>query len=113
MHSTTLLILFVLPLIMAFPQDTDYESDRALETYLDKRMQQLKRDDTDDQSSEDSLFDQRRALFSKLLERQRRRMILECLPNGWTCSPGLAPCCQGSMCYEGNAKRGRVCVARG
>ena len=36
-----------------------------------------------------------------------------CLPHIWTCGPGLPPCCPGLMCYDGNAKRGRHCVARG
>jgi hypothetical protein len=36
-----------------------------------------------------------------------------CLPHIWTCGPGLPPCCPGLTCYEGNAKRGRHCVARG
>jgi hypothetical protein len=36
-----------------------------------------------------------------------------CLPHVWTCGPGLPPCCDGLMCYDGNAKRGRHCVARG
>jgi hypothetical protein len=36
-----------------------------------------------------------------------------CLPHVWTCGPDLPPCCPGLMCYDGNAKRGRHCVARG
>lgn len=36
-----------------------------------------------------------------------------CLPHVWTCGPGLPPCCPGLMCYDGNAKRGRQCVAKG
>jgi hypothetical protein len=36
-----------------------------------------------------------------------------CLPNVWTCGPSLPPCCHGLMCYDGNAKRGRYCVAKG
>ncbi len=35
-----------------------------------------------------------------------------CLPHLWTCGPALPPCCHGLMCYDGNAKRGRHCVAR-
>ncbi len=36
-----------------------------------------------------------------------------CLPQIWTCGPNLPPCCPGLMCYDGNVKRGRHCVARG
>jgi hypothetical protein len=35
-----------------------------------------------------------------------------CLPYGWTCGQGLAPCCSGLICYGGNAKRGQYCVTR-
>ncbi len=35
-----------------------------------------------------------------------------CLPQIWTCGPGLPPCCPGLWCYHGNAKRGRHCVWR-
>ncbi|CAF2405856.1 unnamed protein product [Rotaria sp. Silwood2] len=36
-----------------------------------------------------------------------------CLPQVWTCGPNFPPCCPGLMCYDGNAKRGRYCVAKG
>ncbi|CAF0891425.1 unnamed protein product [Rotaria sp. Silwood1] len=36
-----------------------------------------------------------------------------CLPHIWSCGPHLPPCCPGLMCYDGNAKRGRYCVAKG
>lgn len=35
-----------------------------------------------------------------------------CLPTIWTCGPDLPPCCPGLICYNGNAKRGRYCIAR-
>ena len=46
-------------------------------------------------------------------QQQARQGQLTCLPAIWTCGPGLPPCCHGFMCYDGNAKRGRHCIARG
>lgn len=46
-------------------------------------------------------------------QQQLPMKIPTCLPHGWSCGLGLSPCCAGSTCFDGNAKRGRYCVARG
>jgi hypothetical protein len=48
-----------------------------------------------------------------LYYQQKSLQYPSCLPTVWTCGPGLPPCCPGLMCYDGNAKRGRYCVAKG
>jgi len=51
--------------------------------------------------------------FMPIDHQQQLVQNLPCVPQIWTCGPGLPDCCPGLMCFEGNAKRGRHCVAKG
>lgn len=44
---------------------------------------------------------------------QQQMQMPRCLSHGWSCGPGLTLCCEGLVCFDGNAKRGRHCAARG
>ena len=93
------LILLLIPLTLAYPRFHSTDFDRFLDRYFKQRT------NSDDNSPN------RRQFAYPLAPGQQHQPA--CLPHVWTCGPGLPPCCAGLMCYDGNAKRGRQCVARG
>jgi hypothetical protein len=108
MKAMFCLIILILPFTMAYPRRLSNEFENLLEMYLNKRAEQL---DAMNQSDSDEEFIDRR--HNELSEHEERQSSVDCIPNLWTCGPSLPPCCSGYMCFDGNAKRGRHCVARG
>ena len=99
------LFFVLLPLTLAYPRFHTNTFDRFLKEYFKERSDS----DLDRES-----FIRRQFLFPSLpLQQYQSQIQPTCLPAVWTCGPGLPPCCDGLMCYDGNAKRGRHCVARG
>jgi hypothetical protein len=78
--------LLLVPLVQCYPRHYSTDLNDFLNLYWKQR----------EQTHENSIFQQP-----------------TCLPAMWTCGPNLPPCCAGLTCYDGNAKRGRHCVARG
>jgi hypothetical protein len=106
------LILLLIPLTLAYPRSHSNDLDRLLEIYLKERLENTNEID-DSSNSNEELFVRRQNLFPFQFMQQHQQVQPVCLPHIWTCGQGLPPCCPGLMCYDGNAKRGRQCVARG
>jgi hypothetical protein len=102
------LILLFIPFIAAYPRSHSNNFDRFVDKYLKERSANLNEVNNPNSNAK---FAARRRLTFPLFGMQQHQPT--CLPNVWTCGPGLPPCCSGLMCYDGNAKRGRHCVARG
>jgi hypothetical protein len=97
------LILLLIPLTLAYPRSYSNDFDRFLEKYFKERSQ-----------LNEGFLDRRQVMYPlSPMQQYQPQMQPTCLPHVWTCGPGLPPCCAGLMCYDGNAKRGRQCVARG
>ncbi|CAF0821805.1 unnamed protein product [Rotaria sp. Silwood1] len=105
-------ILLLIPLVFSYPRSNSDDFNRFLEMYLKERSGEL--DEGNNESSNEEVLVRRQKLFNVLPVQQYQPQLQPmCLPHIWTCGPGLPPCCPGLMCYDGNAKRGRQCVARG
>ena len=102
------LILLLVPLTLSYPRSRKNDIDRFLNMYLQEQLAHS--DDDSSGNSNEEYVVRRQNMFPFSALRQAQPM---CLPNIWTCGPGLPACCPGLMCYDGNAKRGRHCVARG
>ncbi len=114
MNSFYCLIILLLPLTFAYPSRHSNDLDRFLDTYLRERSGNVYKFNPK-KSNEEFMFPRQNmfplsSMQQYLPPNQPQPM---CLPNIWTCGPGLPPCCPGLMCYDGNAKRGRHCLARG
>jgi hypothetical protein len=106
------LILLSIPYIFAYPHSHSNDFDRLFNKYLKERSGNI--DEINDANSNKEFVVRRRLMFPILpIQPYPLQAQPTCLPHVWTCGPGLPPCCPGLMCYDGNAKRGRQCVARG
>ncbi len=100
------LILLLIPLTLAYPHFHSNDFDRFLEKYFKER--------SNNPNSNEKFFARQQLMYPLApMQQYQPQMQPTCLPHVWTCGPGLPPCCAGLMCYDGNAKRGRQCVARG
>ena len=103
------LICVLLPLCLAYPSSHSDTFDRLVKEYLKERSNSISHS-----ASDRDFFIRRQMMYPLLPIHQYQPQVQPtCLPHVWTCGPGLPPCCAGLMCYDGNAKRGRHCVARG
>lgn len=99
----------LLPFTLAYPSFHSDTFDRLVREYLQERSNSISHS-----ASDKDLFIRRQMLYPLVpMHHQQPQVQPTCLPHVWTCGPGLPPCCAGLMCYDGNAKRGRHCVARG
>jgi hypothetical protein len=106
------LILLLIPLTFAYPHSYSNDFDRLLKKYLKEQSGNI--NDFNSPNLNEEFFVRQQRMFPMLPIQQHQPLLPPmCLPNVWTCGPGLPPCCPGLMCYDGNAKRGRHCVARG
>lgn len=106
------LIFVFLPLTLAYASSHSNSFDRFFEKYLKERSENIHEITNPDLN--EKLVARRQFMFPLLSIQQHQQHVQPmCLPHIWTCGPGLPPCCAGLMCYDGNAKRGRLCVARG
>ena len=97
-------ILLLLPSFFAYPQPPTNDYDRFLEMYAKERLA----------NTNDEYVSRRQNNHPfALIQQQLPQFQQMCSPHIWTCGPNFPPCCPGLMCYDGNAKRGRHCVARG
>jgi hypothetical protein len=103
-------ILLLIPLTFAYPRSHPNDFDHFLNKYLQGRPRNMY--GINNANSNEEHVVHRQSMFP-ILPIQQQQMQQMCLPNVWTCGPNLPPCCPGLMCYDGNAKRGRHCVARG
>lgn len=116
MNPSLWIVLFMLPIIVSYPHEQSNSFNRFLNNYLRQRDGNHGDKSPEEQAS-------RRQPFFRLIplnyhhgyfqQQQQQQHQPNCLPAIWTCGPSLPPCCVGLMCYDGNAKRGRHCVARG
>ncbi|UJR28035.1 hypothetical protein I4U23_009292 [Adineta vaga] len=112
MNSYYYCILLLLPLIFAYPNPPTNDHDRFLDMYVKERLANT--DSMHHGSLNNEHVVRRQNMYPfPLMQQQLPQFQQMCLPHIWTCGPGLPPCCSGLMCYDGNAKRGRYCVARG
>ncbi|CAF0827474.1 unnamed protein product [Adineta ricciae] len=105
--------LLFLPLLFAYPNPPTNDYERFLSMYAKQRsahQDTMKHGNLDD---EYAIRQQQMFPFFPMQHQQPGQFQQMCLPHIWTCGPNLPPCCPGLMCYDGNAKRGRHCVARG
>ncbi|CAF0806940.1 unnamed protein product [Adineta steineri] len=109
--SYSILLLSVLTLVYSYPHSNNY--DRFLDMYLKERSAIM--DKLNHVNSNEEHIVRRQNMYPPMMPIQQYAPQMQpmCLPNIWTCGPGLPPCCPGLMCYDGNAKRGRHCLARG
>ena len=110
------LILLILPLMFAYPRRYSNDLERLLNLHFRERAGNVDDDDNnDDMNSNEDTIERRQLMYPIQLQHQLQQQVPQamCLPNIWTCGPDLPPCCPGLMCYDGNAKRGRHCIARG
>ena len=109
-------LLLLVPLAQGYPRHYSTDLNDFLNLYLRQR------EGKQEQSNENSIT--RRQPNFRLMplnylphqQHQQQQPYFQqptCLPAIWTCGPNLPPCCSGLICYDGNAKRGRHCVARG
>lgn len=103
-------MFLLLPFTLAYPRFHTNTLDRFLKEYFKERSESMHNPAFDRES-----FIRRQFMFPSALPIQQYQPQVQptCLPHVWTCGPDLPPCCAGLMCYDGNAKRGRHCVARG
>lgn len=108
MYSFYCLIILLIPLTLAYPRHHADDFDRFLDMYSREQLNK------DNQANEEEFVVRRQNMFPfSPIQQQLPQVQPICLPQIWTCGPGLPECCPGLMCYSGNAKRGRHCVARG
>jgi hypothetical protein len=110
------LILLILPFTFSYPRHQSNEFNRFLDRYLRERSRNI--NEGNNANLNEEFVDRRQNMFpfppmQQQQQQQQANLQPMCLPHIWTCGPGLPPCCPGLMCYDGNAKRGRHCVARG
>jgi hypothetical protein len=109
------LILLLIPLAFSYPRSYSNDVNHLLDMYLRERLENM--DESNDANLNEEFVVRRQNMFPFFPMQQQQQQQPQgqhmCLPHIWTCGPGLPPCCQGLMCYDGNAKRGRHCVARG
>lgn len=98
------LIFLLLSLRFAYPYPQSNDADHFLNKYLRQQLNSIN----------GKAFIRRQLMFPiSPIQQQQPQILPICLPHIWTCGPGLPRCCPSLMCYDGNAKRGRYCVARG
>ncbi|UJR21397.1 hypothetical protein I4U23_024487 [Adineta vaga] len=102
------ILIFLIPFSFSYPRQYPNDLNNLLQMYLKQRETML-------DTSKQKFGSPRQNLFRVMPIHYQQLQIHNptCLPQVWTCGPGLPLCCPGLMCYDGNAKRGRYCVARG
>jgi hypothetical protein len=103
------LLLLLVSSSIGYPHRPPNDYDRFLDMYMKERTVGL--DAANHEYPNEQYLVRRQNMYPFLPMQQQPQPM--CLPHIWTCGPGLPPCCAGLMCYDGNAKRGRHCVARG
>lgn len=112
MNSFHLLLLLLISSVFSYPHDETLNENDRLNMYLNGRLEEI--DDGSNENSNEQKLVRRQKIFSLLpIQHYQQHQQPACLPHIWTCGPGLPSCCPGLMCFEGNAKRGRYCAARG
>ncbi|CAF0958790.1 unnamed protein product [Rotaria sordida] len=102
------IFILLFPVIFSYPHWYSSDLNRLFNMY---RKQQEKNYDQTNQK----FGSPREYIFRPISSYYEQKPLQNprCLPQVWTCGANLPPCCPGLMCYDGNAKRGRFCVARG
>lgn len=102
------IFLLLLPLVFSHSYRRSNGYNRLVDTYL-------KPSERNAEETNGKFGSSRRNLFRMTPPFYEQKYFENpiCLPHVWTCGPNLPPCCPGLMCYGGNAKRGRYCVAKG
>ncbi|CAF0745273.1 unnamed protein product [Didymodactylos carnosus] len=70
----------------------------------------------DDDEIEDIVQKPRFFPFNQGGNYQQQQLLpqqLQCTPAIWTCGHHRPPCCHGLTCYQGNAKKGSICITKG
>ena len=108
MNLLSYIFILLLPLCYSYPHRYSNDLNDFLNMHMKQRPTNYDETGRKFGSSRQNIF-----RFMPLNYHQQIVQNPVCLPQVWTCGPGLPPCCSGLMCYDGNAKRGRYCVARG
>lgn len=119
MNLSVWFVACIMPIVLCYPRHNSNEINRFLNSYV--RQSGAAHDGREGEgfmSRRQPLFrlmplNYHHSFFQHQQQQQQQQPQITCLPEIWTCGPGLPPCCRGLMCYDGNAKRGRYCVARG
>ncbi|CAF0876498.1 unnamed protein product [Adineta ricciae] len=109
------LLLLLIPCSISYPRRAPYNLNNLLQRYIRQHDAGLDEFHSKFGSPRQQLY---RIMPLHYQQQQQQQQQLQqqnpiCLPQVWTCGLGLPPCCAGLMCYDGNAKRGRYCVAKG
>jgi hypothetical protein len=104
MNYIYLMIILLLPFTSPYPRQYSTNLNDFLNMYLKLQNENSEKINKDSRTGGHYM--------SRLMPLHYQQQPT-CLPHIWTCGPHLPPCCSGLMCYDGNAKRGRYCVARG
>ncbi|CAF3334090.1 unnamed protein product [Rotaria socialis] len=105
-------IIFLVPLVFSYPRSGSNDDNHLFGTYLKGRLEESD-EDINENSNEERLVRRQNLLSLFPVQHYQSQYQPTCLPHIWTCGPGLPQCCPGLMCFDGNAKRGRYCAARG
>ena len=103
MNLVYCMVMMLLPIALCYPLHYPMNLNHYMPNYLRQQERQP------DRKYADFNYGQQQPLFRFMPPPVQQSV---CLPAIWTCGPHLPPCCPGLMCYDGNAKRGRQCVAR-
>lgn len=102
------LLILLIPIISSYSNSQSNGLQKFLHLYMKQRERSLDETNRKFGSPRQHLFRPSPIYYQEPLLQNP-----PCLPHVWTCGPHLPPCCPGLMCYDGNAKRGRFCVAKG